>query len=72
MGLGKPRTKFGAWIDQKEISQGEISKWSSLNKETVSQLCGDMNRHPNRSTRARVISALNNKGYKVYEGDFWD
>jgi putative transcriptional regulator len=70
-GLGKPRSKFGQWIDRKGISQEWIVKNCGVDKNTVTKLCGNSDYKPNGSTRGRVITGLQKKGYNVYEDDFW-
>ncbi|NDI34545.1 transcriptional regulator [Chengkuizengella sediminis] len=70
-GLGKPRTKFGKFIDKKEISQTWVSENCGIDKNTTSRLTGNDDYKPNRSTKHRVVSGLRKKGEEVDESDFW-
>jgi putative transcriptional regulator len=71
-GLGKPRSKFGKWIDKNGISQQWLVENCGVDKNTTSRLCNDEDYRPNRSTQARVVYGLREEGYKIYEEDFWD
>ncbi|CAH1230626.1 hypothetical protein PAECIP111891_06702 [Paenibacillus allorhizoplanae] len=70
-GIGKPRTKFGKWIDSKGISQEWIVKNCGIDKNAATRICGNSDYKPNGSTKGRVIAGLRKNGHGVYEEDFW-
>jgi transcriptional regulator with XRE-family HTH domain len=70
-GLGKPRTKFGKWIDNKGISQRDLEDMCKTNRNTVSRLCNDNDYEPYEDTLLRIISGLRKHGYNVSISDFW-
>ncbi|MDQ0270706.1 transcriptional regulator with XRE-family HTH domain [Cytobacillus purgationiresistens] len=70
LGLGKSRTKFGRWLDKKEITQIEIEELSGLSRRTVSRLCNDEDYQPKYSTVSRVRYALKKLGESVTDDYF--
>ncbi|PWA05485.1 transcriptional regulator [Pueribacillus theae] len=69
-GLGKSRTKFGSWIDKKEITQLEIEKLSGLSRRTISRLCNDKEYRPKFSTVTKIKKALDKLGESVPDDYF--
>lgn len=69
-GLGKSRTKFGKFIDRKDISQIELEKLSGLSRGTVSRLCNDKDYRPKLSTVSQVKKALKQLGESVPDDYF--
>lgn len=61
-GLGKDRTKFGRWLDRKEITQIELEELSGLSRRTISRLCNDESYRPKFSTVTRIKKALKQLG----------
>lgn len=70
-GLGKPRTKFGKWLDRKGILQGDVAKKSKVGRTTISNMCSDGDYEPKYSTFSKVQKALDKMGYDVDYDDFW-
>lgn len=70
-GLGKPRSRFGKWIDKQGISQEELARDSGVNKSTISRLCSGDAFQPSMKNAAKIIKALRNKGKKIEYDDFW-
>ena len=70
-GLGKPRTKFGKWMDKEGIVQNEVAKESKVGRTTISNMCSDKDYAPRYSTFEKVKRALNKMGYDVEYDDFW-
>lgn len=71
-GIGKSRTKLGKFIDNRGISQGELSKASGKNRDTISDLCdGNKQSQPNEETQIKIVGALRRLGHDVRPGDFW-
>ncbi len=71
-GLGKPRSKFGKWVDKVGLTQDEIAKKAKVGRTTISNICSDKNYIPKISTWVKVERALKSLGYKVKHDDFFD
>ena len=71
-GLGKKRSKYGAFLDQNRIKQEDVVKLSKLSRETVSKACNE-NKPPARTiTRNALLDALFKlSGKKMSQDDFW-
>lgn len=68
---GKPRSKFGKFLDDNGISQGELAKEAGVNKDTVTKACstsGDL-RGVSKGKLIKAAKKLSNK--PIYEDDFW-
>lgn len=70
-GLGKSRSKLGAWVDKKLGSQQRLMDLCGIDKNTAGSVCNQSGRRPNQSTRGRIITGLRRAGFDVYEEDFW-
>lgn len=72
MGLGKDRTKLGAWVDRKlgYGGQAKLMEICGIDKNTATRVCAGGSK-PNQSTRGRIVQALRQAGHDVYEDDFW-
>jgi hypothetical protein len=71
-GIGKPRNKFGKWLDSKGIKQEEIRKKTKLGNGTMTSLCNDKDYVPKISTWVKVQRALKSMGYDVNREDYFD
>lgn len=69
-GLGKSRSKFGKFIDRKEISQIEIEELTGLSRGTISKLCNDADYRPKQSTIAKIKKAMKQLGEEVSDDYF--
>jgi transcriptional regulator with XRE-family HTH domain len=69
-GLGKSRTKFGKFIDRKEITQIELERLTGLSRGTISKLCNDKDYRPKLSTVAKIKKALKQLGENVPDDYF--
>jgi DNA-binding Xre family transcriptional regulator len=70
-GIGKPRSKFGRWLDERGISQKWVSEQSGLNKNTVSKLASN-DELPNGKTMKVVISTLKKIDPNIEVSDIWN
>jgi DNA-binding XRE family transcriptional regulator len=70
-GLGKPRSKFGKWVDENGIVQTEIAKQSGLSNTTISKMCNDENYVPKWETWIKVQKVLKSWGHNVERKDFF-
>jgi DNA-binding LacI/PurR family transcriptional regulator len=71
-GLGKPRTKFGKWVDKEGLTQSEIAEESKVGKNTISNMCSDPEYRPKIETWVKVKRALEKLGYNLDRNDFFD
>lgn len=71
-GLGKPRSKFGEWVDKNGIIQNEIAEKANVGNTTISNMCKDKNYIPRFETWIKVQKALKKLGYNVKRDDFFD
>lgn len=72
MGLGKPRSLLGKFIDKVGLKQRDLEEMTSLSRNEVIKLCdGKTERNPYPETKQKVISALRRKGHDVRADDFW-
>ncbi|AXM88450.1 XRE family transcriptional regulator [Anoxybacillus ayderensis G10] len=70
--LGKPRSKFGRWVDKMGLTQEEIAKRAKIGRTTISNMCKDPAYRPRISTWVKVERALRSLGYSVKREDFFD
>jgi len=71
-GLGKKRSKFGKWIDQKGIKQQWIAEKSGVSRSTISQLANEEERMPTLKNAKKIINVLKEIDPNVNQDDFWD
>jgi transcriptional regulator with XRE-family HTH domain len=62
--LGKKRSRFGSWSDEKGIKQLDVEKASDLSRGTVSKIFNDDSYDPPVATRAKLEKGLKKLGYK--------
>lgn len=72
MGLGKPRTSLGKWIDQKGIKQEELSKLAGINRDTASAACSRKGYIPSPTVMKKILKALREVDPSVRADQFWD
>ena len=71
-GLGKVRTIFGKWIDQKRIFQKEVQDETGLSQPIVTQLCNNPDYLPSSNTKKKILLFVRNRGWKgVRQDDLW-
>jgi len=70
-GLGKKRSKLGAYIDKKGITQTELVKASGVTKNAVTRACsGEEIRD---ISKINIVNGLNKlTGEKKKISDFWN
>jgi transcriptional regulator with XRE-family HTH domain len=71
-GLGKPRSKFGKWMDSKGIEQKEVADRANVSEMTLTRMCNDKEHSPRISTWIKVQRALKSMGYDVDRDKFFD
>lgn len=71
MGLGKPRTKLGKWLDVRGIKQEWLIKQSGLGRNTITWACGDPDYVPSGSTMRKILEALRKVDPAVTASTFW-
>lgn len=71
-GLGKPRSKFGRFLDKNGISQQELVNKSGVNRGTISRLCQGDAFSPSGKNGNKILKALKQlTGKSVDYDDFW-
>lgn len=71
-GLGKSRTRLGAYCDRHGIKQLWLAKEAKVSRNTISELCdGGKDIYPQEQTVLKIIAALRKHGFNVKESDFW-
>ncbi|MCM3160974.1 helix-turn-helix transcriptional regulator [Metabacillus litoralis] len=70
-GLGKKRSKFGKWLDQKGITQSEVAKKAKVSNDTISRLCNESDYTPKISTVSKIKKALDKLGADTPPDDYF-
>ncbi|MBJ8031368.1 MULTISPECIES: helix-turn-helix transcriptional regulator [Bacillus] len=71
-GIGKPRSKFGRFLDKHNLTQQEVSRESGVNRGTISRLCKGDAFHPSLKNGQKIIRTLRKLTNKnVDHQDFW-
>jgi predicted transcriptional regulator len=71
-GLGKPRSKFGKWMDRNGIEQKEVAERAKVSEMTLTRICNDSEHNPRISTWVKIQRALKSMGYEVDRDKFFD
>ncbi|RCW41568.1 helix-turn-helix domain-containing protein [Paenibacillus prosopidis] len=71
-GLGKPRSKFGKWLDKKGIKQQWVAEKSKVSRGTISQLAIDDSRSPTYKNAVKLIKVLREIDPSIRADQFWD
>lgn len=71
-GLGRPRSKFGKWIEDSGLTQQEVSKRSGVSDATISELARKDDVRPSWRTRKKLRNALRDFDEEFSDEDFWD
>ena len=70
-GLGKPRSKFGKWLDREGLQQVEVAKKAKVSTATMTRICNEQDHIPKISTWVKVERALKSMGYDVDRDRFF-
>lgn len=71
LGLMKPRTRLGRYLDRNGITQGELERGSGISETTITKICNDIEYRPTEKTKIRIVVALREMDFDVYIEDFW-
>lgn len=72
MGLGKPRTKLGRYLDSIGRTQGWLERHSGVSETTITKMCGNVNFEPSLKLKLQVVTALRNEiDPHIKVSDFW-
>jgi transcriptional regulator with XRE-family HTH domain len=73
-GLGKNRSKLGKFLDSKGITQTWLAQKSTVNKNTINDLCnGESDRSPTARTIKKIMKVINHEiDPKKKPHDFFD
>ncbi len=69
---GLPRSKFGKWLDDKKISQSDLSRKSGVSDSTISSLARGESKKPTRLTARKLMKSIRAVDPEARESDFWD
>ncbi|KHD85323.1 helix-turn-helix domain-containing protein [Heyndrickxia ginsengihumi] len=69
---GKPRSRFGIWLDQKGISQEWVSKQTKISRNTISKIASNKEYSPNLNTIKKIMKAIKEVDPRVKSDDFFD
>lgn len=72
MGLGKPRSKLGKWLDSRGIKQEWLVSKSDVGRTTISNACGDSEYTPSGTSIKKILKALREVDASVRADQFWD
>jgi hypothetical protein len=67
----KKRTKFGVWLDEREIFQTEVAKAAGISDGIISIMSNDHLYKPSYLVCRKLRSGLEKMGYEVLYEDFW-
>jgi putative transcriptional regulator len=71
-GLGKPRSKFGKFLDKHGVTQQDIVRESGVNRGSVSRICQGDAFKPSMKNGTKILKALKKlTGKEVDYDDFW-
>lgn len=71
LGLGKPRTRLGRWLDVNGLTQRWLENNTGLGENTLIRLCNDKNYSPSERTKITIVAALRKVDSDVTVADFW-
>lgn len=66
----RKRTKFGVWLDAREIFQTEVAKVSGVSDSIISALCNDLSYKPSYLVYRKLRIGLGELGVEVRYEDF--
>jgi len=70
--IGKPRSKFGRYIDKKGITQQELVKTKIVSINTVTKACNTEGNDLSVTTKKNLLAALEQlTGENKKISDFW-
>lgn len=70
-GLGKKRSRYGAYLDARKVDQEKIRAITGLGKDTLTRVCST-DHLPSGTTMRKLIEATRRvTGENVDTSDFW-
>jgi transcriptional regulator with XRE-family HTH domain len=69
---GKPRTRFGKWLDERGISQEWIARKTKISRNTISKIAGDKEYSPSLRTIQKIMKAIREVDPSANSNDFFD
>ncbi|RSL29055.1 XRE family transcriptional regulator [Salibacterium salarium] len=70
-GLGRPRSKFGKFMEREGITQEELAKASRVTQATISRICSDKTYMPKISTVKKLEKGFDKLDVDFDEEDFF-
>jgi predicted XRE-type DNA-binding protein len=71
MGLGKRRSKFGEWLDERGVKQSWVAEQSGVSMSAISALASGRSSAPSLQNARAIIKALHKFDTEVSAEDFW-
>jgi hypothetical protein len=72
VGIGKPRTRLGKFLDSYRINQIWLENKTGISNPTMTSLCNDKGYRPTERTKMKVITVLQNEvDPHIGIADFW-
>lgn len=71
MGLGKPRSRYGAFLDRNRIAQERIREETKVSRDIITRVCNS-DYYPSGTTMRKLVQAARRlTGENVSIDDFW-
>lgn len=71
-GLGKPRSKYGEFLDKYKIEQERVRELSKVSRATLTRVCSSDDYIPNGTTMKKLLQATRKlTGVDIKQDDFW-
>ena len=71
LGLGKPRTTFGRWLDVHGIRQQRLSMESGVSEDVITRLANVKNSRPSWRTEKKLMKVLRQYDSEIVAKEFW-
>lgn len=69
---GKPRSRFGKWLDDKGITQEWVVKKTKISRNTISKIASDKEYSPNLATIKKIMKIVKEVDPNANSNDFFD
>ncbi|MEW9502583.1 transcriptional regulator [Jeotgalibacillus marinus] len=70
--LGKPRSKFGFFLDKRSITVVEFSKESGVTRKTLGKACNERDYIPRQDVMKKILKTVRKVDHNAKMSDFWN
>ena len=70
--LGKKRSRFGQWLDNRGLTQEQMSNMSGVSQRTLGDLANNDNKIPSYDTRKKIMDVINVIDKEKNSRYFWN